>query len=61
MVVLPNAEAFAVKVADLLLVVLSITRFGVAPCKIKLKLVAVAAVPTFNVPPVIVGEVVKTL
>ncbi len=44
------AKIFAV----LLLVVLSITRFGVAPVILNTKLVAVAEVPTFNVPPVIV-------
>ena len=45
----------AVSVAVLAFVVLSTTTFGVAPCILKLKLVTVAAVPTFKVPPVIFG------
>ena len=49
----PNAETAAKQVAVLLFVVLLMTIAGVAPEILKLKLVAVAAVPTFKVPPVI--------
>ena len=43
------------KVAVLAFVVLSTTIVGVAPCILKIKLVAVAAVPMFKVPPDIFG------
>ena len=52
-VTLPYAETAPNKVAVLLFVLLSTTIAGAAPERRKLKFVAVAAVPTFNVPPVI--------
>ena len=42
-------------VAVLALAVLSTTTLGVLPWILKLKLVAVAAVPTFSVPPDMLG------
>ena len=51
----PYTIVVASNVAILALVVLSTTTLGVFPLILKIKLVAVAAVPTFKVPPDIFG------